>query len=142
MNGGASNALLSIGPAGSVSIGGGDCRAGGSERGSARASRDASSWTQDTQGVHLQGETEIQGREAGSTTAAEAGSLWFARRNAFDLVYLTTFDSQAVLIDVLQYYGFAMTGLAGLGEQIYEKALPRDQTGVLGPTTICSTWRV
>ena len=33
--------------------------------------------------------------------------LWFAQRNAFDLVYLTTFDSQAVLIDVLRYYGFA-----------------------------------
>jgi GNAT superfamily N-acetyltransferase len=53
--------------------------------------------------------------------------LWFAQRNAFDLVYLTTFDSQAVLIDVLRYYGFAMTGTNGLGEQIYEKALPRDQ---------------
>jgi len=53
--------------------------------------------------------------------------LWFAQRNAFDLVYLTTFDSQAVLIEVLQYYGFAMTGTNGLGEQIYEKALPRDQ---------------
>jgi hypothetical protein len=53
--------------------------------------------------------------------------LWFAQRNAFDLVYLTTFESQAVLIDVLQYYGFTMTGTNGLGEQIYEKALPRDQ---------------
>jgi hypothetical protein len=42
------------------------------------------------------------------------------------LVYLTTFESQAVPIEVLQYYGFAMTGTNGLGEQIYEKALPRD----------------
>ena len=41
--------------------------------------------------------------------------------------YLTTFDSQTVLIEVLQYYGFAMTGTNSLGEQIYEKALPRDQ---------------
>jgi ribosomal protein S18 acetylase RimI-like enzyme len=51
--------------------------------------------------------------------------LWFAQRNAFDLVYLTTFDNQTVLIEVLQYYGFAMTN--SLGEQIYEKALPREQ---------------
>jgi ribosomal protein S18 acetylase RimI-like enzyme len=53
--------------------------------------------------------------------------LWFAQRNAFDLVYLTTFDNQTVLIEVLQYYGFAMTGTNSLGEQIYEKALPREQ---------------
>lgn len=53
--------------------------------------------------------------------------LWFAQRNAFDLVYLTTFESQVVLIEVLQYYGFEMTGTNGLGEHIYEKALPRDQ---------------
>ena len=53
--------------------------------------------------------------------------LWFAQRNTFDLVYLTTFESQAVLIEVLQYYGFAMTGTNSLGEQIYEKALPRNE---------------
>jgi ribosomal protein S18 acetylase RimI-like enzyme len=53
--------------------------------------------------------------------------LWFAQKNAFDLVYLTTFDSQTVLIEVLQYYGFTMTGLNSVGEGIYEKALPRDR---------------
>jgi GNAT superfamily N-acetyltransferase len=53
--------------------------------------------------------------------------LWFAQRNAFDLVYLTTFDDQTVLINVLEYYGFVMTGRNGLGEQVYEKALVRDQ---------------
>jgi GNAT superfamily N-acetyltransferase len=53
--------------------------------------------------------------------------LWFAQRNAFDLVYLTTFDDQTVLIDVLQYYGFAMTGTNDRGEGIYEKALSREQ---------------
>ncbi len=58
--------------------------------------------------------------------------LWFVQRNAFDLVYLTTFDNQTILIDVLQYYGFAMTGANDLGEGIYEKALSRDQ---LVPTT-------
>lgn len=52
--------------------------------------------------------------------------LWFAQKNSFDLVYLTTFDTQTVLIQVLGYFGFEMTGLNGLGEQIYEKALSRD----------------
>jgi ribosomal protein S18 acetylase RimI-like enzyme len=51
--------------------------------------------------------------------------LWFAQMNAFDLVYLTTFESQAVLIEVLKYYGFVMTGTNNLGEHIYEKPLPR-----------------
>lgn len=58
--------------------------------------------------------------------------LWFAQRNAFDLVYLTTFDDQTVLIDVLQYYGFAMTGTNDRGEGIYEKSLSREQ---LAPAT-------
>jgi GNAT superfamily N-acetyltransferase len=53
--------------------------------------------------------------------------LWFAQKNAFDLVYLTTFDNQTVLIDVLQYYGFAMTGPNDRGEGIYEKALSREK---------------
>ena len=56
--------------------------------------------------------------------------LWFAQMNAFDLVYLTTFDNQAVLIDVIKYYGFAMTGANALGERVYEKPLPR---GLLVP---------
>ena len=51
---------------------------------------------QDTQGVHLQGETEIRG--LGELLLKQI--LWFAPRNAFDLVYLTTFDSQAVLMEV------------------------------------------
>jgi GNAT superfamily N-acetyltransferase len=56
--------------------------------------------------------------------------LWFAQMNAFDLVYLTTFASQAVLIDVLKFYGFVMTCTNSLGEQVYEKPLPR---GLLVP---------
>lgn len=52
--------------------------------------------------------------------------LWYAQMNAFDLVYLTTFDTQAVLIDILQYYGFVMTGTNSLGEQVYEKPLLRE----------------
>jgi ribosomal protein S18 acetylase RimI-like enzyme len=52
--------------------------------------------------------------------------LWFAQMNAFDLVYLTTFEDQVVLIQVLEYYGFAMASKNKNGEQVYEKALSRD----------------
>ena len=41
-------------------------------------------------------------------------------------LYLTTFEDQTVLIEVLSYYGFVMTGANSLGEQVYEKALSRD----------------
>jgi ribosomal protein S18 acetylase RimI-like enzyme len=51
--------------------------------------------------------------------------LWFAQKNAFDLVYLTTFGDQHVLISVLTYYGFERTGTNALGEKIYEKPLGR-----------------
>jgi ribosomal protein S18 acetylase RimI-like enzyme len=53
--------------------------------------------------------------------------LWFAQKNAFDLVYLTTFGDQTVLISVLLYYGFEKTGTNALGEEIYEKPLRRDR---------------
>jgi ribosomal protein S18 acetylase RimI-like enzyme len=51
--------------------------------------------------------------------------LWFAQKNAFDLVYLTIFSDQKVLINVLLYYGFENTGVNALGEEIYEKPLCR-----------------
>ena len=51
--------------------------------------------------------------------------LWFAQKNSYDLVYLTAFKDQAVLIRVLEYFGFKTTGPISLDEQIYEKALPR-----------------
>src|SRR5258708_11123191 len=53
--------------------------------------------------------------------------LWFAQKNAFDLIYLTTFGDQTVLISVLLYYGFEKTGKNALGEDVYEKRLSRDR---------------
>jgi GNAT superfamily N-acetyltransferase len=47
--------------------------------------------------------------------------LWFAQKNSYDLVYLTEFKDQAVLIRVLEYFGFKTTGTISLDEQIYEK---------------------
>lgn len=51
--------------------------------------------------------------------------LWFAEKNSFDLVYLTAFDDQKVLINVLNYYGFEKTQNSASGEHTYEKPLPR-----------------
>jgi ribosomal protein S18 acetylase RimI-like enzyme len=54
-------------------------------------------------------------------------TLWFAQKNAFDLVYLTTFSDQRALISVLLYYGFEMTGMNERSEEIYEKPLSRNR---------------
>ncbi len=49
--------------------------------------------------------------------------LWFAQKNAYDLVYLTTFNSQESLIDLIEYYGFVYTANKDGKERIYEKRL-------------------
>ena len=53
--------------------------------------------------------------------------LWFAQANHHDLVYLTTFSDQDVLIDLLEYFGFKKTGKNNNGELIYEKVISRDR---------------
>jgi ribosomal protein S18 acetylase RimI-like enzyme len=50
--------------------------------------------------------------------------LWFAQKNAFDMVYLTTFETQAELIEVLKYYGFELTGTKGLRTDLREGVIP------------------
>jgi len=49
--------------------------------------------------------------------------LWFAQRNGYDLVYLTTFPDQEFLIEMLRAYGFIETGKNIRGEHILEKPL-------------------
>ena len=51
--------------------------------------------------------------------------FWFAQQNQFDLLYLTTFDTQKDLISILDFYGFSMTGTNTSGEQIFERPLQR-----------------
>lgn len=53
--------------------------------------------------------------------------LWYARSNKHDVVYLTTYPSQATLISLLEYYGFVHTYDKLNGERVYEKALPRER---------------
>lgn len=47
--------------------------------------------------------------------------FWHAQMNGYDLVYITTYPSQASLIDLLEYYGFIHTITKSDGERIYEK---------------------
>lgn len=49
--------------------------------------------------------------------------FWFAQKNKYDLVYITTYEGQTSLIDLLEYYGFNHTATKGDGERIYEKRM-------------------
>lgn len=49
--------------------------------------------------------------------------LWFAQRNDYDVVYLTAFPSQTVLIELVTYYGFEITSCRPSGELVIEKPL-------------------
>lgn len=48
--------------------------------------------------------------------------LWYAQRNGYDLAYLTTYEDQASLMNLLEFYGFVHTGTKCNGELIYERA--------------------
>lgn len=51
--------------------------------------------------------------------------FWFAQRNKYDLIYVTTYDTQTSLIDLLEYFGFIRTKTKEDGERIYEKRMSR-----------------
>ncbi|MBZ9907238.1 GNAT family N-acetyltransferase [Mesorhizobium sp. BR115XR7A] len=47
--------------------------------------------------------------------------LWHAQINSYELAYLTTYDDQAALRSLLEFYGFRNAGTKGNGELIYER---------------------
>ena len=47
--------------------------------------------------------------------------FWHAQKNNYDLVYVTTYDTQVALIDLLEFYGFVQTQVKSDGELVYEK---------------------
>lgn len=47
--------------------------------------------------------------------------LWYAQRNLYDLAYLTTYEDQVALMELLEYYGFRNAGENTNGEYIYER---------------------
>jgi hypothetical protein len=54
-------------------------------------------------------------------------AFWFTQANSYDLIYLTTYEGQVALIDLLEYYGFRHTATKTDGELIYEKTFARSQ---------------
>jgi hypothetical protein len=68
---------------------------------------------------------EFRGEKLGELLLKQA--LWFAQRNAYDVVYLTTFPDQTTLIRVLEYFGFVCTGELSNGELVFEKSLSRER---------------
>jgi len=52
--------------------------------------------------------------------------FWFAQRNAYDLVYVTTYPAQVALIDLIEYYGFQHTKTKSDGELVYEKTFSQE----------------
>jgi len=49
--------------------------------------------------------------------------LWFAQRNAYDLVYLTAFPKHDFLLNLLQHFGFERTMEMQNGEWVLEKIM-------------------
>ncbi len=52
--------------------------------------------------------------------------LWYAQRNDYDLAYLTTYEDQVPLMELLEYYGFQKVGKNANGEYIYERDFSAD----------------
>lgn len=48
-------------------------------------------------------------------------ALWYAQSNRYDLAYLTTYEEQVALMQLLEYYGFRNAGKNANGEFIYER---------------------
>ncbi|HEX4407546.1 MAG TPA: GNAT family N-acetyltransferase [Xanthobacteraceae bacterium] len=65
--------------------------------------------------------------------------FWFAQANSYDLAYITTYKTQAALIDLLEYYGFQHTATKSDGELIYEKIFAR---GILAPVAGTSNFEL
>jgi ribosomal protein S18 acetylase RimI-like enzyme len=66
-------------------------------------------------------------------------AFWFAQANGYDLVYLTTYEGQVALIDLLEFYGFQNTAIKPDGEFIYEKKFSRER---LTPVTNISNFEI
>lgn len=47
--------------------------------------------------------------------------FWYAQKNNYNLVYITTYATQEALIDLLEFYGFERTCVKDDGELVYEK---------------------
>lgn len=65
--------------------------------------------------------SEFRGEKLGELLLKQA--LWYAQRNNYDIVYLTTYETQTTLMRVLEYFGFEQTHALADGELVFEKTI-------------------
>lgn len=53
--------------------------------------------------------------------------LWYAQANGYELAYLTTYEDQVALMNLLEFYGFQNAGENQNGEFIYERRFSSDK---------------
>ena len=53
--------------------------------------------------------------------------LWYAQTNGYNLAYLTTYEEQQALMNLLEFYGFKLAGTRDNGELIYERIFSSSQ---------------
>lgn len=63
----------------------------------------------------------FRGEKLGELLLKQA--IWFAQRNRYELLYLTTQPDQTYLIQILEYFGFKHTLTLSDNERVYEKLL-------------------
>ena len=68
--------------------------------------------------------SEYQGEKFGEQLLKQI--LWWSRSNDIEVVYLTAFDKQKVLIGLLEMYGFLKTRTLDDGQWVLEKVLKND----------------
>lgn len=83
---------------------------------------------------------EFRGEKLGELLLKQA--LWFAQRNSYDYVYLTTFPEQSVLVSILEYYGFERSGPDVRGELTLRKRLSREKLSPAHGTDLYSVDRL
>ncbi|WP_438747587.1 GNAT family N-acetyltransferase [Pararhizobium sp. O133] len=61
--------------------------------------------------------------------------LWYAQTNGYEIAYLTTYENQAALMNLLEFYGFRQAGSNANGEFIYERAFSSARLEAVASTT-------
>lgn len=62
--------------------------------------------------------------------------LWFAQLNGYDIAYLTSYQDQTALINLLEFYGFYRAGEKSNGELIYERGFASSKLAQVTGQTI------
>lgn len=53
--------------------------------------------------------------------------LWYAQKNSYEIAYLTTYEDQPALMNLLEFYGFYNAGTNNNGEFVFERSFSEDK---------------